>query len=40
VKYAAQLLGFCREDIRAPLATLRPESKQAVARALEQAGVS
>jgi len=40
VKYAAQVLGFCREDVRPPLATLRTESKRAVERALELVGIA
>ena len=40
VKYAAQVLGLCREDVRPPLVTLRSETKRAVERALEQAGVA
>jgi len=39
VKYAAHLLGLCREDVRPPLSTLSAESKRVVERALEQSGV-
>jgi len=40
VKYAAQVLGLCREDVRPPLARLSAESKRVVERALEKAGVT
>jgi len=40
VKYAAQVLGFCRDDVRPPLARLSDTSKRAVERALELAGLA
>ncbi|MFP3920626.1 MAG: 4-hydroxy-tetrahydrodipicolinate synthase [Dichotomicrobium sp.] len=40
VKYAAQLLGLCREDVRPPLASLSDASKRAVEDALEKAGLA
>lgn len=40
VKYAAQLLGLCREDVRPPLVRLSPESKQLVERELDRAGIA
>jgi len=40
VKYAAHVLGLCRGDVRPPLAPLSADSKRAVERSLEMAGVS
>jgi len=40
VKYAAQVIGICREDVRPPLTTLSAASKRTVERALELAGVA
>jgi len=40
VKYAAQVIGICREEVRPPLTTLSAASKHAVEKALAMVGVA
>jgi 4-hydroxy-tetrahydrodipicolinate synthase len=40
VKYAAQVLGLCREDVRPPLARLSADARRVVELALKKAGLT